>query len=372
MIGGQILTFRLLFGVLEYGAACLVEWGGNRPRPWGKNGQGDIGEGPMPSISRATIFKAKSLFCAALVLAQPVLSGCQSSPITMPDIPVASAGRFHVELTQDHSMTGALEGSAFQGARAIDVYPAEQRFELIFSDDDRAIHGNYAFVNGEFTIVDFEYATKEGSAKFTFSESKQITQISSSRGDWKRPPESPIAPDPTLSGADAYAAANADILELAQQLDESGAKGDGGGLVVLLGFVLLWSAYLFAPVALVSQVLLTIFVVSTVLQLVTGSRFDGTWNATNQLSTLQLTIADGRITRMIDISAQQQLDIIASELQQVQGTNVSWKVQTQLLGNPSTVQFLFNVAELATGALSGTLTTNNSFPATVPVTMTRE
>lgn len=324
----------------------------------------------MQLLSKRIAFQAKAMLCTALIITQPLLIGCQSTPVTAP-IENITAARYHVELTGTDDMSLALEGTTYQGASAIDVFPAQQRFELVFSDSDRKLSGTYAFVNGEFTILEFGYANKENTANFSFSEAKQITRITTNKGEWKRPPESFKAPNKDLTGVDAYKAANADIIELAQELDATGAKADGGGLIVLLAFALLWSAYLFAPVAFTLQVVFTVFIVSTLLQNVVGGRFDGTWNASNQLSTLELTISDGRITRMVDVSGQQQLTIVESDLEQVMGNNVNWKVRTSLLGNPAIIQFDFAVTELATGQLSGTLTTNNSFPATVPVLMDR-
>jgi len=320
--------------------------------------------------------KGKALLCVGLTLANLYFTSCGPARL---DVPITAA-MYQLRLSKDHELSKALRESNFDDATGIEIYPAEQRFRLVFRDRQRHVGGTYAFVGGEFTITGFSFTHEGQTATMDFSEAKQITRIATSEGlEWKRPAET-IArslPPGASSGAEAYAAANADLLEYAAELDRQlgDDKGPPGktdaALIGVLAGVLIYTAILWAPVAGTLQVLFTVFTVSFILQNVMIFRFDGSWLATNAGSTLALTIENGRITRLVDQNAGQALTIVRSDLQDVSGTLVTWNVRAQLAGQEVPVDFEFEMEEMANGRLQGFLTVTGNTLGRVPIDMTR-
>src|SRR5262245_2229610 len=114
---------------------CRLGWGGNQRLHTGTTALSGKASwrGPVQLLSKKFAFQAKALLCMALIITQPMLVGCQSAPITAP-VQNITAARYHVELSSTDEISTNLEGTTFRGASAIDIYPAQQRFELIFPD----------------------------------------------------------------------------------------------------------------------------------------------------------------------------------------------------------------------------------------------
>lgn len=343
-------------------------------------------------------FKLQALFCVALTLQlQFLTAGCgQGGLLGLP-----GAGVYQIQLTADHPMTTALKGSAFQGAKLMEILPQAQTFRLIFSDSTRQVSGRYSFANGEFTITQFSIKRDGQSATMSLDETRRVTSISSSDGTaWVRefPAGSAKASSSALNSDNPYVIANADLVEMAERVDaQGGVPGTGGqtgsdggttqtggggvgGLTPKGGnldaidgasFVLAIMAAIWAPLAGILQPLLALFTFATLLEGSVLFRFDGNWRASNASSNLIVTINHGKITRLVDESSQQELTVVRSEIDDVSGSRVIWKVNAQVLGQATDVEFTFDVQEVANGTLEGTLTALGNAFARVAVTMTR-
>lgn len=318
--------------------------------------------------------RATAVLCIIAMAHQVCLTGCNTPRLEFP----LTAAMYQIRLSADHELSKSLQDTAFRDATGVEIFPAEQAFRITFPEADKQIAGTYAYVNGEFTITGFSFGRNGESVSLDLSEAKQITRIAISDGaEWNRPPESLARAIPSTSarGVDAYAAANADILEFARELDQAGGSADGSkrdtALLVVLGGILFTAAVLWAGTSAALQVLLAIFAVSVVLQNVMLFRFDGNWTASNAGSNLGLTIENGRITRLTDENAAQEFTIVKSDIQNVVGTNVFWTVEAQVDGQAVPVIFQFDMQEMASGQLEGTLTVTGNTLGRVPATMTR-
>ena len=338
----------------------------------------------------------QAVFCTILMLhLQILVPGCgQVGLLGLP-----GAGAYQIPLTADHPLTRALQGSAFQGARIMEVMPQAQSFRLIFSDTGRQVSGNYAFVGGEFTITQFTFKQSGKSATITFDENRRVTSISSSDGAaWARAENAKLI-GLSSSSENPYIVANADLVEIARQVDAQGGigsstgsgsggistspggstggtpgltpKGDSADTIDRASFILAVIAAIWAPLAGILQPLLTLFTVATLLEGSVLFRFDGNWRASNANSNLIVTINHGKISRLVDESSQQELTVLRSEIDSVSGNRVVWKVNARVLGQSADVEFTFDVQEVANGTLEGTLTALGSSFARVAVTMTR-
>lgn len=325
---------------------------------------------------------------------QVLVPGCgQGGVLGLP-----AAGAYQIPLTADNPLTRALQGSAFQGATLMEVTPQAQAFRLIFSDTGRQVSGNYALVGGEFTITQFTFKQNGKSATITFDENRRITSITSSSGDaWSRDENAKLI-GVSSSSDNPYVVANADLIEIARQVDAQGGingtnngnggttstgggsngggtgftpKGSGSDAIDNAGFILAVIAAIWAPLAGILQPLLTLFTVAAILESTVLFRFDGNWRASNASSNLLVTISRGKITRLVDESSQQELAVLRSEIDSVSGSRVVWTVNAQVLGQATDVEFTFDVQEVANGTLEGTLTALGSSFARVAVTMTR-
>lgn len=346
-------------------------------------------------------FKAQAVICSLLVLNMQFLaSGCgQAGLLGLP-----GAGTYQIPLTADHPLTKALQGSAFQGAKLMEIMPEAQAFRLVFPGSTRQVSGNYSFSGGQFVITQFTFKQDGRSATLNFDASRKVTSIASSDGiAWARLGGSNAKSTADLSSPDnPYAIANADLVEFAREMDAQGGtnslpgQGNSGGSTSQPGnggneggvpgltpkngnldaidgasFILAVIAAIWAPLAGILQPLLTLFTVASLLEGSVLFRFDGNWRASNATSNLIVTINHGKISRLIDESSQQELGVVRSEIDDVSGNRVVWKVNAQVLGQATDVEFTFDVQEVANGTLEGTLTAlGNSF-ARVAVTMTR-
>jgi hypothetical protein len=333
----------------------------------------------------------KTTLCVVLSLNIHVfIAGCGQNPLAGP-----TASLLTVQLTADHPLKLALKGSQFQDATNFIAQPDKQEFRLTFPDIKRQVRGHYAFVDGEFTITEFFFKNTARSAIVTMNDAKQVDTITTSDGyQWKRDGSaSREQTDQSAQGVDAYLAANADLIEVARQLDQqsglttgsaSGSTTSATGTVTpsvvkvstadtrdSVRAVLAIVASIWAPLVGVLQPLITIFSVSVVLEALLVNRFDGSWIASNADTDLALTIKNGKIDSLIDKASQQQFTIVQSRLDRIDGNHVIWTVEAQILGQDPTVQFTFDMQELANGDLNGTLTALGNNFGRVPVTMTR-
>jgi len=155
-----------------------------------------------------------------------------------------------IQLTEDHPLTAALKGSDFEGATALAVNPGARTFRLIFPDGQRQLSGTYTNTQTQVELTTVNLTTATQSATLQLGAGQRVVQIASTIGStWTRPvewdqaagnfataPEAPTAPGapswPAAArgiSADAYADANAQLLDLARELDAQGGYGDSAG-----------------------------------------------------------------------------------------------------------------------------------------------
>lgn len=173
-------------------------------------------------------YRAKAVLCMTLMLAMNVIVGCGGSASLFP-----TSGNTLIELTPDHPMTQALAGTPFSGATAVEINAATNQFRLVFPDGSNQITGTVSFESGEAQVKTITVAQGSKSATLTFSESQEITNIATSAGpSWQRTvtnqpaqaAQAPRAPTAKANNLEAYLSANADILQVAQQVDSQGAS----------------------------------------------------------------------------------------------------------------------------------------------------
>lgn len=349
------------------------------------------------------VFKIQSVACALLVLNLHWIAGCGQATFAPP-----TAGAFQIQLTDSHPLSQALRGSAFQGATMMEIFPQGQAFRLVFPDRERQVSGAFAYQDGEFVITQFTFKQGVHSATITFDEGRRVATITTAEGQsWTRAVDGQAARYSSIvpnQGVNAYVDANIDLITLATEIDENGglaattnssggsngsttggntSTGSSGGAsgfgykagssepIPSVAFLLALVAAIWAPLAGLLGPLVTIFTVASVLEGTLVLRFDGNWRANNGSSNMQVTISNGKITRLIDESSQQELEILSTRLTTVSGNRVVWTVLASVLGQATEVEFTFDVQELADGTLDGTLTALGSSFARVPVKMTR-
>lgn len=190
---------------------------------------------------QAIIFRAKAVLCLLLTANVCIWGlGCGQVGYSM-------LGEVVIQLTEDHPLTSALKGSEFEGATAIVVNPGMQTFRLIFPDEQRGLSGTYVNAPTAVELTSITLTTAQQTATLQLGTGQRVTQIVSTIGStWWRPAEwdqttgnyatAPKAPAATGAPSapsaakeittDAYAAANAELLGLAQQLDAENGYGD--------------------------------------------------------------------------------------------------------------------------------------------------
>ena len=336
----------------------------------------------MSSAFRRSMFRAKAILCLLLVLnVQFFIAGCGTNGELLP------ADQLRISIAPDDPLIVALKDSPFAGASAVDLSLSQQEFSLVLPGRSQKLSGKYAFVDGQFTITQFSIENRNQSATLDLDTAKHVTQIVTGDGlVWKAPDSSRDVTESQGSGVDAYLAANTALMDLATQLDaERAASGNTTGSTTTdtpdptktgataQGFAaVLWVfATIMYPIIAIVPGLITLFTVGSVLQGTLVTRFDGTWDANNAGSTLQVTIKGGKIAKLIDPSSGQEFDVTNSELQSVQGNHVVWSADGAVLGQSTPVTFEFDVTEMSNGSLQGTLTTEGNTFAKVPVTMIR-
>lgn len=166
------------------------------------------------------VFKLKALLCVALVMNLGLWTfGCGQTAMEMPD------GSIRLALTPGHPLAVHLQGSAFEGATALEIRPGGQEFRFIFPDDARSISGQFTEVNGRYEVSSLTMVRGTESATLELDPaSKCITRMSTSGGYlWERPAEWGT-PAVAGDGVDAYLDANRELLALAEDVD--GRPGD--------------------------------------------------------------------------------------------------------------------------------------------------
>ncbi len=330
-------------------------------------------------------FKTQACLCVMLVLhSQLFIAGCG------PGFSLLPTGMFIIPLDANHPLVASLEGTALSGPTAIEVTPGTRQFRLIYSDA-RELSGSYMMNGDAITLADFSFSVYGEGAKLEFNSAKQIASISVHGGPtWSRPADD----NGRIAGADngsanPYMAANQDILELAASLDQAAQNGgtppatppgSGGSNPIkgatasatsTLSSILAVLTAIWLPIASILQPLAQLFTFAFVLDNSFGLRFDGTWKAANSTSNLIVTVAGGKITKLVDDASRQELDIVNTRLADRSGNRITWVVNAQVLGQATTVEFTFDVEELTDGSLEGTLTALGNTFARVPVTMSR-
>jgi len=167
--------------------------------------------------------KLKALLCVALIMNLSFWTvGCGQMAMEMPD------GSFRIALTPGHPLTSHLQGSAFEGASAIEIKPGGQEFRLIFPDGAKEISGTFSDVSGQLEVTSLTMSQGSQSATLELdASSKCITSISTSTGHrWERPAEWGT-PEIVGDGADAYLEANHQLMEMAEELDDQQAFSGG-------------------------------------------------------------------------------------------------------------------------------------------------
>ncbi|HKQ49077.1 MAG TPA: hypothetical protein VJZ71_13485 [Phycisphaerae bacterium] len=345
----------------------------------------------MNILHQRNLFKMKSVLCALLALYGPIaLTGCGNNMLG-PAVPLA---QIQIPLGPDHPLTAALAGTTFQGAVAMDILPVARQFRLVFRDEERQVSGSYDFQGGEIILTGVDFKNTTGAASVQFDPQRRVESITTSAGEaWVRPADDVARAVETGDAANAYIAANADLIAIAQSMDENrgaasptsnsstGGSSTTPGVIVqnkpnqadalILNAVLASIAAIWAPVAGILYPLLAFFTVATIVEKTSVARFNGTWSATNANANLLVTINDGKITKLVDADSDHELTIVDSRLDRLDGARVTWIVLATVLGQETEVEFAFDVEEMSNGTLEGTLTAVGSSFARVPVTMTR-
>ena len=218
------------------------------------------------------IFQSKAVLCLVLMLNLSIWTlGCGQAGLSL-------LGEITIPLTPDHELTTLLKGTDFEGATAVVVNPSTHQFRLVFPDVRREISGAYALPNGQPQLTSLTLTTPAQSVTLQINADKRVTQISNNLGStWDRPaewnaqgsaaaaspstpaapPSAPAAPSARtiVPGADEYLQANAQLLELARQLDQQNGTGDGSAKAEQSS--LFWVPAVFLSIAFVNAGIVT-------------------------------------------------------------------------------------------------------------------
>ncbi|MCG8404496.1 MAG: hypothetical protein MI923_04775 [Phycisphaerales bacterium] len=200
-------------------------------------------------------------------------------------------------LSPDHPLVRALENSALVGATGFEIDSVKSTFQVIFVDETHRLNGKYAQGHGgDYTITELAIGRQGDSVTLTFDLGKRVTSIRTGNGvTWQAPAKtaaSSIQPS-SAGGTQAYVDANVELLNLAREVDRqsgistsgqfmtipgSGETVDLTGLAAsgskteaaLIGSVLLFifstTVLIWAPILGTLQVLLSIFLVTALIQ----------------------------------------------------------------------------------------------------------
>jgi len=232
------------------------------------------------------IFKAKAVL-GVLLTANLCLWGLGCGQVGY-----SLLGERIIQLTEDHPLTAALKGSDFEGATALAVNPGTQTFRLIFPNGQRQLSGSYTNTQAQVELTSITLITAAQSATLQFGAGQRVVQIASTTGStWTRPiewdqatgnfataPKAPTAPGaPSTPGAargisaNAYTEANAQLLDLARELDVESGYGDSASKADQSSFF--WAAgallhLVFVPGGIAATLLFIFQVVSIVALLI--------------------------------------------------------------------------------------------------------
>lgn len=221
----------------------------------------------MSSATKVYLFKAKALLGVALVFNLVIVTGCGQSALFLPESTET------IELTADHPMTQQLAGTPFDGATAIQVDRSTNSFRLVYPDTNTQLSGKFATTeDGQAYVRSFTIGQGGQVVTLNINSRKEITDIDTSAGArWQRvstaAPSAPTAPrapgsKTATSDVDAYLAANADLVAMAQQIDDQGGAQVGKDTASSFPFAFLALSYVwFAPWG----VLLTLYFVFQVV-----------------------------------------------------------------------------------------------------------
>lgn len=197
----------------------------------------------------AFLFRSKAVLCVMALVGMHVVAGCGTGAGLL-------GGTQRIDVASDSAWAGLLGGTNFEGATAIEINPFTGQFRLIYPDGGREISGTFVKSGDQARVTQLTIAVGDGAATFTFNAADQITQISNQKGkEWVRPNVTTVAPQapqaPSAPGAreqsrlDSYMAANADLLQLAEQLDAQGGVGSVDDEQVKAGQAGFWPVALF-------------------------------------------------------------------------------------------------------------------------------
>lgn len=221
----------------------------------------------MSSATKVYLFKAKALLGVALVFNLVVVTGCGQSALFLPESTET------LELSADHPLAQQLADTPFDGATAIQVDRSTKSFRLVYPDTNTQLSGKFATTEeGQAYVSSFTIGQGGQVVTLKINSRKEITDIDTSAGArWQRvstaAPAAPTAPrapgaKAMASDIDAYLDANADLIAMAQQIDDQGGAQFGKDAASSFPFAFLALSYVwFAPWG----VLLTLYFVFQVV-----------------------------------------------------------------------------------------------------------
>ena len=176
-------------------------------------------------ISRLVSQRVKAVLCVGLIVNLNLMAvGCGQ-----PGLMALTDGVLRLALDADHPISQALRGSDYAGATAVEVNPAEGTFHLVFPDDAREMSGRFVVEGGKPRVTEFLLGLDGRTNTFSFDTLKQITHIGNSLGQtWDRPAEWTAAAASEDNTVEAFKAANAQLIELASQIDATASTQTPG------------------------------------------------------------------------------------------------------------------------------------------------
>ncbi|MCG8408182.1 MAG: Ig-like domain-containing protein, partial [Phycisphaerales bacterium] len=189
----------------------------------------------MTQYHRRLFSKAKAVLCVLLILNLNYWIGCGQTLLTPQNPTPGDVER--IPLPPDHPVSQALDGSQFAGAIAIDVDRASGRFSLAYADGEtKQASGRFVGQGVAMSIIEFSFSRDgQGATLHLDPDTKQVTLLTTTTGFEWRPSVQvsarEIASD--AQGAEAYLAANAELLELEEDLVKNGAAQFDPGMLIL-------------------------------------------------------------------------------------------------------------------------------------------
>jgi hypothetical protein len=164
-------------------------------------------------------FRAKAVLCVLLMAAMHVVVGCGGTSGLLP------GGDSQIPLTPDQPLAKALAGTSFSNATAVVINPATGQFGVVFPNGTgQQISGTIKYENGQAQVSRLTVADGSKSVTITFGANQEITNIATSAGlGWQRSTTAAKSANTARANTlESYMAANADLIQYAQQLDSGG------------------------------------------------------------------------------------------------------------------------------------------------------